>query len=149
MARLERHEINEHARLRVLRREDVVVKSALVKIHLRRVRFQREQLARELEHVVGVAGLTGIGAQMPRELVGREKMFVVAVSANDVGTAQRDGVPKSMCDGQKLRIASEFVFAGRADDFWNLRVRVDAVQLVFAARQRVENSGMVEGGGKL
>ena len=35
-----------------------------------------------------------------------------------------------------------------ADDFGNLRVRVDAVQPVLAARQRIENLRMVECGGQ-
>ena len=40
-------------------------------------------------------------------------MLVVAVAADDVGTVQRDGVPKRVGDGQKLRVAGEFIFARR------------------------------------
>ena len=50
---------------------------------------------------------------MAGELIRREKMLVVAVAANDVAAAQRDGIPKGVGDGQVFRVAGEFVFARR------------------------------------
>ena len=53
----ERDEIAHHARLRVLRSQDVVVEGPLVVVGVLGLRVPEEQVPGELEHVVGVAGL--------------------------------------------------------------------------------------------
>ncbi len=76
-------------------------------------------------------------------------MLVVAVAADDVGTMQRDGVPKRVGGDQKLRVIGEFIFAGDADDFGNLRVGVQAVQSVLAVFERADHFLMIEVLGQL
>ena len=54
-----RHVVAHHARLGVLRGEDVVVQGPLVIVGVLGLRVPAEQVPGELEHVVGVAGLAG------------------------------------------------------------------------------------------
>ena len=101
-------------------------------------------MARELEQVVGVAGLGGLNGQMFRKIVRREKMFAVAVAADDIGTVQRDAFPEKFRDVRVARVAGQFILPRRADHFGNLRVRVQSVQSVLAPRKRIENCLLVE-----
>src|SRR6202034_2796185 len=65
--------------------EDVVQKGALVIVSVLRPGLPAEQLAGELEHVIGVAGFLREIRKLGGEHVGRRaKMFAGAVAAGDV-----------------------------------------------------------------
>lgn len=72
-ARLQREVVEHPAILRVLRRENVIPQRALVVVREVCARRNAEQSLRQLEHVVGVAGLGRILAKAIVQLAGRAK----------------------------------------------------------------------------
>src|ERR1700722_10764681 len=80
---------------RVGRGEDVVQKSALIIVRILRFGLPGEELAGELEHVVGVTGFLREIGKLGGEHIGRRaEMFAGAVAAGDVAAVQRDLLPE-------------------------------------------------------
>ena len=144
MAGLQRREVDRHASLRVLRGEDVVEQRPLVEVHRLRRWLPREDVARELEHVVGVARLGGGGAEVLGGFLDGMEMLAVAVATNAIGTVQRHALPEELRHITELLLARQLILARRAGDLGNLRVSVETVELVLTARQRVEAELVVE-----
>ena len=141
---LEGAEIRHARRGGILRREDVVVQPAFVEIHVGGRRIPGEHVTRELEHVVGIAGLGRLGPQMQGKVGHREKMFAVAVSA--VGERARHGHsgPERGRDRAVPDVAGQLVFARGADHLGYLCIRVEPVEGISALSQRAEHGVMIE-----
>ena len=90
----QRHVVAHHAALGILRREDVVVEGPLVVVGVLGARVPAEEVPRQLEHVVGVAGLGRVRAERLGELLLGREHLAVAVAADDVGPLLDHGVPE-------------------------------------------------------
>ena len=149
VAGLERDIIGHHALLRVLRGEDVVVQGAFVKVGIFGRRRPLEEMPRQLQHVVGVAGFRRARAKMLAERARRVEMLAVRVAADGVSARVDDAVPE-VCGGRLVfRVAGQFVKPRQADEFGDLRVAVQAGQVVFALRQRVKNCLLIKFAGQI
>ena len=110
-ARAQGHVVAHHAGLGVLRSENVVVECALVIVGVLGAGIPPEKVARQLEHVVGVAGLGRVRTQGLGELfLGREHL-AVAVAADDVGPLLDDRIPEEPRCGLRAIVAGQLVFA--------------------------------------
>ena len=127
----------------------MVVEGALVVVGVLGARVPLEEVARELEHVVGVAGLGRVRAQRLRELLLGREHLAVAVSADDVGSLLDHGVPEEARGGLERFLAGELVLARGADELGDLGVRVQAGQGVSPLGGRVQDGLVVEPLGEL
>src|SRR5580700_1058973 len=106
--------------------EDVVQKGAFVIIRVLRLGSPGEELARELEHVVGVAGFLREIGKLGGEHVGwRAEMFTGAVAASDIAAMQRDLLPEKLSRIAVMWVAGEFEFARGADELGDLGIGVE------------------------
>src|SRR6185369_15561330 len=96
-------------------------------------------MARQLEHVVGVARLGGVFAELVVELVGSAKAFAVAVAAVHVSVMMDHALPEKLGRGFVGSVARELVATCESDEFRDLRVGVESLQVIFATRQRLEH----------
>src|SRR5437667_10732945 len=71
--RAKRDIIAHHAGLRILGSQDVVVQRAFIIVGVLSLGLPAEKMAGELEHVVGVTSLRGVGAEGLREFLFRTK----------------------------------------------------------------------------
>ena len=96
------------------------------------VRLQREQLPRQLQHVVDVAGLGGAAVGDVGQLVGLAEVLVLAVAAGRERVVVDDAIPEERrgdAVGRDRRCTT--YRAGDADQLRDLRVAVQAVERVF------------------
>ena len=147
-SRLERDVVGDHPRRRVLRGEDVVEEAALVEVEPRRVGVPEEELARQLQHVVRVAGLGRGLPEVAREVGDRREVLVLAVAPDRVGAVQRDALPEGLGHGAVAGLARDLAVAGGADRLRDLGVRVQAVERVLADGEGVEDAPVVEQAGE-
>jgi hypothetical protein len=101
----------------------------------------------QLEHVVGVAGLGRVRAQVPGHLALREEVLVLAVAAYGVGVVVRDQVPEVLGYRPALRLPGDLVGPRRPDDLRDLAVCVEPGQYVAVLEQRVHDRPVVEAPG--
>src|SRR5208337_2006235 len=101
-------------------------------------------MARQLEHVVGVAGFRRLGREMPGKIVRWKEMLAVAVAADDIGAMLRDAIPEETRDVFGALVPRQFILSRRADHLGNLRIGVKSVQAVLASGQRIEKGLLVE-----
>ena len=92
------NEVTHHPRFWVLRRENMVDMRSFVKVEILGPWLPFKQMPRELEHVVGITSLTGVGAQPIAAFVRRAQVFVVTVATDCVGMVVDDGVPEKLSD---------------------------------------------------
>src|ERR1700677_1783953 len=104
----------------------MVQKSALVIVCVLRLGSPGEELAGELEHVVGVAGFLREIGKLGGEHVGRRaEMFAGAVAAGDVAAMQRDLLPEKLRRIAVMWVTGEFEFARGADELGDLGIGVE------------------------
>jgi len=80
----QRHEVAHHSRRRVLRGQNVVVQRALIVVGILRTRVPAEEMSRQLEHVVGIAGFARVGAECLRQGLLRREVLTQTMAANHV-----------------------------------------------------------------
>ena len=113
-----------------------------VEIHRLGARRPREEMARELQHVVGIAGLRAFSTEVMRGLLFREEGFAVAVPAGDERPVVHDAIPEEQRDVAIAAVAGQLIFAGDADNLresgcWRARCPADR----FPARGDRESCG--------
>jgi len=97
--------------------------SALVKVGVLRFGLLREQMASQLEHIVGVAGFLGkIGELRSQNGRRHAEVFADAVAPGDVAAVQGHLLPEKQRGVAIVRIASKLELARGADEFGDLRV---------------------------
>ena len=89
-----RLEIGRHTALGILRRENGIVVRSLIKVHILHIAGYLEELTAELEHIVGVAGLTVAVCTLLVEDIVHAEVFPLAVSACDIGMVCNDHIPE-------------------------------------------------------
>ena len=104
-------------------------------------------MARELEHVVSVAGLGGVRPQGLGEVFLGAEMLAITVAADHVGAFVDDRVPEEPRRAAERGVAGQFKLAGHADEFGNLSVGMEASELVLVRRRGIENAVMIEAQG--
>ncbi len=122
----------------------MVEERPFVVIHRFGRRLPREQMLAEFEHIVSVAGLRGFRRQVLGKLRHREEVLVIAMPADDVGAVDRHLAPEGAREVAISRVAREFIFPRRADDFGNLGVGVQPGQRVLALGQWIEQGMVIE-----
>src|SRR5262249_46931193 len=70
--------------------------------------------------------------------------LIVAGAAVGVGTLADHLVPEVVGDSSVISIAGEFIDACRSDHLRNMRINVQALQLIAMAGERIEKSTLVE-----
>ena len=143
--RRERDVVQLLAVRRVLAAEDAVEQRALVVVGDGRVGGPAEQVARELQHVVGGAVLLRVAGELRREHVGIGlPPFAVGRAAGGVGAVPRDLAPEVLGDPPIALVARQLVAARGADHLRDVGVAVQALQLVAPLGQRREEALVVE-----
>ena len=122
----------------------MIIQRTLVVIGIPGLGVPLREVARQLEHVEGVAGFRRIGTEKGRKPLLRRKRFVVAVAADDIGTFPRDHVPEEFTTFAVGFITGEFVAARHADELGDLGVGVQAGELVHAIDGRLEDRAVIE-----
>ncbi len=135
-------EVDEHARLRVLCRQEPAVEAALEHVAIASRALERQKIARHLHPVVGRARLLRGRAERVVELARRPPDFAAA-------RASRGEDPRGGDDGvrvpqhhQRFLVAKAPVKAAVAVELGKLRVSVNTGELVFSAGKRIDD-GMV------
>ena len=128
----------------------MVVQGALVVIRVLDLLVAAEQLLRELEHIVGIAGFRPLDFLHHRAKV----VFVVevlldAVAADGHRALVVHGLPKELRRLLPVAPARQCADALEADDFRDLRIRMQARQLVLAGRQRLQDRLVREAHGQV
>ena len=135
-AHVERQIVDYAAIARMLRRENVVVERTLVEIGEARLGLPREQLVRQLQHVVDVAGLGRVRSKPVAEVVGGAEVLREPVATGDVGVVTGDAIPEEGCGLQIVRVTRQRVAAGQSDQLRNLRVGVQSGEAILPGRER-------------
>ena len=135
-----RREVDQAAGARVLRGQDVVVQRALVVVDVLQLRPVGVEQPGQLQHVVGVAGLRALHFGDHRsEVVGRVEMLAHAVAAGRDGAVLNDCLPEEFGRGAPLRVVIDLRDPFVPDDLRDLRVGVQAGQVVLALQQRIQD----------
>ena len=122
----------------------MVQQGSLVEVHQLGGGRPREQVPRELQHVVRVAGLGAGRAQVLREALDGKEALVVAVATRDVRAVLSHALPEEGSDVAVACLPAQLVLAGGADRLRDLGVGVQPVQLVLTPSQRIEHRPVVE-----
>lgn len=136
---------------RVLGADDVVEQGLLVEVEVRRpAGVQLPQFSGQLEHVVRVAELAGVGDEEAGDGVRGPEVFRLAVAADGVGV--RGGADRPRVGGD-VAVAGRpggLVLADGSDPLGHLRIGVQTAQLVQVRGEGVEDRRVVEplGGGQ-
>lgn len=120
-------------------------KRPFVKVHCPRRSRPAKNVARQFEHVVGVAGFRAHGGKVICEAVDREEQLIVAVTADDVRTGEGHPFPEELRRVAQGTVARQFVLPRQPDQLGNLRVSVLPIQQIYALLERVEDEVIVEG----
>src|SRR5262245_55108162 len=139
-SRPQRHIVGHHSAGRILRSKNVVVETALVKVHDFSRRCPGEEVARQLEHVVCVARLRTRLAEMLREILGWKKRLTVAVSSDDIRAVARHPLPEEACDIVIALLSGHLVLAGGSNCLWYLSVRMQPIERILSTCERIKQS---------
>src|SRR5438067_2070410 len=90
------HHITSPPVLRVHRTQYVIEERAFVELGVFDVGVKREELARHFDHVVDVARLSSAPVYPVAQLVGRAKVFILAVAAGSEGVMIDQRVPEEL-----------------------------------------------------
>ena len=104
-------------------------------------------MPRQLHHVVGLTALLVIGAQLDfrAQTVGRRKpRFGVGRTAGRICACRADLPKKEVGDVVEPHVAGDLVPACRGDRLRNVRVAMQAAQLVASERERVDEDALLE-----
>ena len=112
------------------RRQDVIEQRPLVEVGVDRVGPEREQPARELQHVVVVARLAGAAVDASAQLIGRPEVLGEAVTAGRVAVVLHDAVPEEAGGEDVAGVADVSVPRRRSDQLRDLTVAVLAGEVV-------------------
>ncbi len=122
---------------------------ALVIVEQGAVGLPRVELTRQLEHVVGVAMLTGRFREVQRHGVGLEEVFAVGIAADHVAVVLGHAFPEEARGAAGLVLAGQFVDAAEADQLRHLSVGVEVGELVLLRHDRIEHLLVVDALGHL
>jgi hypothetical protein len=91
--------VTHHAALRMLRRKNIIIKRSFIEIKQLSVRLPAKKMPRKLHHVVGVASLGRILAQVIRKFARFGKVFVFTIAAHDIGMLIDHRIPEKFGNG--------------------------------------------------
>src|SRR5580698_5664352 len=109
----QRRHIGIAARRRILRGHYMVQVRAFVVVEVGRVGRPAVYVARELEHVVGVAVLAGLLGDMSGESVRCGEVFTVRIATDDVAVMLRHRCPEEACAISRRGLAAELMNASK------------------------------------
>src|SRR4051812_19952841 len=115
---------------RIDRREGVVEESTLLEVRIERIGAEREQPARQLEHVVDVARLAGAAVDAMAQLIWRSEVLGQPMSTRRVAVMLRDAVPEERRGENVFGIADVAIASRRSDELRDLAVAMLAVEVV-------------------
>ena len=124
--------------------QDAVEVGALIEVRVARVARPPDQVPGDLQHVVGGAGLLVVADQGLRQVVGVAPALALVAAARGVGAVVGHPVPEVGDGGVVVRVVQQFVAPGRAQDLGQVRVGVDARQVVVAQGERPQKRRLVE-----
>src|SRR5262245_39788323 len=101
-------------------------------------------MAREFEHVVGVARLGGVRPERLGQFLFGRKQLAVTMTANHIRALLDDRVPEEQRSCLKGRVSVQFVLLGGSDKLGDLRVRVQPCELVLIVRSGIDYAVMIE-----
>ena len=137
--------LNPCAGPRVLLAEHLVEQRPLVVVEqVHPLRLVEMQQPGQLQHVVAAAVLAGAVAQLAGDHVRGVPVLVVAGAADDVRVVAGDDPPEVRRDVVIAGVPGFLPDPDAGDHLRDVGVRVQAVQVVLAAGQRVEDPGVVE-----
>src|SRR5205823_10462486 len=104
-----------------------------------------EQMACELQHVIGAAIFRRAGTELIRKLsrIGLPTLIVAGATVR-VGALADHLVPEVVGDLSVVRIAGQFVETGCSDHLWNMCIDMQSLQFIAMAGKRLEESALVE-----
>ena len=143
-ARADGNHVTGRAVVAVDRAENMVEQRALVEFGVANIRLPREQLSRELQHVVDVARLRGAALGDVAQQVGLAEVLVLAVATRCERVVIDDAIPERGGGGLVGTIAGVGIARGRADGLGHLRVAVQAAERILPALQRVHDGLVLE-----
>ena len=143
-ARADGNHVTGRAVVAVDRAENMVEQRALVEFGVANIRLPREQLSRELQHVVDVARLRGAALGDVAQQVGLAEVLVLAVATRRERVVIDDAIPERGGGGLVGTIAGVGIARGRADGLGHLRVAVQAAERILPALQRVHDGLVLE-----
>ena len=140
----QRHKVSDPASLRVLRSKDMVEMSLFVVVGIFGFRLPFKQMSRQLEHVVGITGLTGIARKSIAQFTRLAKVFMVAIPTNRISVPMDHGFPKELRRFGETIIRRNFRNSSQTNDLWNLCVRVLTRQIIFTLCQGIQNPMIIK-----
>src|SRR4051794_33735401 len=102
----------------------MVEKSSFIKVHDLSRRFPTKQVSAQLEHIIGVAGLSRNTAEMLGKTGDREKEFIIAVATNGIRTIERHPLPEKVSNFPKTIFASDLILPRYTNRFGDLGIGV-------------------------
>ena len=144
----DRDHITRPAVLRIDRGENMIEERPLVEVGVMRIRTQREEPARELEHIIHVARLGRASVHEVVQLIRLAEMFVFAMPTSGEAMMLYHAVPEEACSQDVLCIACVSEAIRRANHFGNLSVAVLAVKDILVAFKRFREGTMLKAAGQ-
>ena len=140
----DRHHVAGGAVGGIHRSEDVVEQRPLVEFGVPHVGLEREQPARQLEHVVDVARLGRAAVDDVAQPIGLAEVLILPVTAGREGVVTDDAIPEERRGGSIVAIAGVGVTHGRSQELRHLGVAVQTGEPILAAGERVDDRAVVE-----
>ena len=122
----------------------MVDKAALDEVHPARRLIPREDAAREADHVVHVACLAILRAELTDRIPNGIEVLVIGMTARCERTRLGDRVPERLGRGPILALPGRLVERREADDLRRLRIRMKPIQAILALQERIEDAMMAE-----
>ena len=122
----------------------MIEERAFVKVRVRRIGPQREELATELDHVVHIARLGGAPIDAWCETIGRPEVFVEPVATARIRVMADHAIPEERRGDDIVHVAGRVIAYRRTDQFRDLTVAVFAREIVLVALERCGEGVMLE-----
>src|SRR5262245_52358588 len=122
----------------------MIEQSSLVKVHRLSRGVPGKQVPCQLEHVISVAGLGAGCSELLREMLDREEVLAVAVTADHKGMMTSHTLPEERGNVVLAFLARDFVFTRRPHRLGDLRVGMQSAEPILSTSQRIEYGFMIE-----
>lgn len=131
--RQQRQEVANHAGLRVLLSQNMVIQGSFVIIGYARIRLPAEQVSAQLQHIIGATSLTRIAIQEVRETFCIEIMLFLTATSGSKRVMVYHGVPEEVTQCFTVFISCQLIITGFCQYLRYKRVRMFRAQIIICS----------------
>src|SRR5207247_584652 len=124
--------------------QNVVEQRPFLEIGIMGIRLQREQPAREFQHVVNIAGFSRSAIDPISQLVWLAEIFVLAMAASGISVMLHHPIPEETGGHEIAGVSGVGKSRCRADHLWNYGIAMTSREIILMTLQRFSENAVFE-----